>query len=313
MSLETLVRTVLYEGYALYPYRPSALKNQRRLPFGAIVPRAWAERTLEADRLRIEVVAREIETPVDVSVRFLVLGRGGGATEHAAGIGRYVAGELQLETAATTTRDGDFVRYAVEVQNVSDLRDVEREAAMDLTAASTQIVLKGPRFVSAIDPPAGAESAVAACRSSGLYAALVAPDAILASPMILPDFPEIAPESSTAYFDGTEIDEMLRLRVLTMTDAEKVEAARDPRVAAILDTGWPREGSRVRIHPRPGADAFDTLLANRTAVVVKVERDLDGRVHCAVALDDDPGADLALAGYPGHRFYFAPAELEVLP
>ena len=129
---------------------------------------------------------------------------------------------------------------------------------------------------------------------------------------------------------------MLTLRVLTMTDAEKLEAsAADPKVAALIartealgieqtaklhgvvKTSWPRQGSRVRLRPTPAAgarrtDAFDMILAGKLATVAGVERDLEGNVHCSVTLDDDPGADLGAAGMPGHRFFFRPEELEVL-
>ena len=60
------------------------------------------------------------------------------------------------------------------------------------------------------------------------------------------------------------------------------------------------------------ADAFDVLLAGKLATVATVERDLEGRVYCAVTIDDDPGADLGARGLPGHRFFFAPDELEVI-
>ena len=72
MSVARLVKAVLYEGYALYPYRPSALKNQKRFAFGAIYPRAWAERTLEPSQLRAEVVAiGAAGTVIDATVSFL--------------------------------------------------------------------------------------------------------------------------------------------------------------------------------------------------------------------------------------------------
>jgi hypothetical protein len=61
-------------------------------------------------------------------------------------------------------------------------------------------------------------------------------DVVMGSPIILYDHPEIAAESAGALFDSTEIDEILTLRVMTMTDAEKAEArATDPRAASIID------------------------------------------------------------------------------
>jgi hydrogenase maturation protease len=73
-----------------------------------------------------------------------------------------------------------------------------------------------------------------------------------------------------------------------------------------------RARSRVRLRPRPGRDVFDLALAGRTAVIEGVETDLEGNVLLAVAVDDDPGRDLGLRRQPGHRFFFAPDEVEPL-
>ena len=73
-----------------------------------------------------------------------------------------------------------------------------------------------------------------------------------------------------------------------------------------------RRGDRVRLHPHKGGDIFDIALAGRTAVVEAVEEDLDGGVHVAVTLDDDPGRDLGEARFLGHRFFFRPDEVELL-
>jgi hypothetical protein len=67
------------------------------------------------------------------------------------------------------------------------------------------------------------------------------------------------------------------------------------------------------VRPKVGsADIFDMLLAGRLGTVAQVDRDLEGKIHCAVTFDDDPGADLGEAGMPGHRFFFLPEELEVI-
>jgi hydrogenase maturation protease len=73
-----------------------------------------------------------------------------------------------------------------------------------------------------------------------------------------------------------------------------------------------RAGARVRLHPRGSADVFDVALAGRTGVVEAIEQDLEGRVHLAVVVEDDPGQDLGLRRQPGHRFFFAPDEVEPL-
>jgi hydrogenase maturation protease len=74
-----------------------------------------------------------------------------------------------------------------------------------------------------------------------------------------------------------------------------------------------RRGSRVRLRPRAEADTFDTALAGRVAVVAGIEQDLEERVHVAVTLEDDPGQALGGAAQLGHRFFFAPDEIEPLP
>ena len=338
-EVERVVHAVLYEGYALYPYRPSALKNQRRFAFGVVYPRAWAERTLDPSCLRCEVIAiGGDDLAVTASVRFLRLARGGGSREEridvdASRVVDFGDMQLEVELVKTLARPRTW-RCAIEVRNVTEsahahghAHDDEHERVMDISPASTLAVLTvaGGEFLSAIDP------ASIACRSSGLYAVLLGPTAMLASPIILADRPEIAPESPGDFFEGTEMDEMLTLRILTMTPAERHEArAADPRVAALIArteqlgieqtarlhgvvrTPWPREGTRVRLCPGRRADAFDLILAGKLATVAKVERDLEGQIFCAVTIDDDPGADLGRDGMPGHRFLFRPEELEVL-
>jgi hypothetical protein len=89
-----------------------------------------------------------------------------------------------------------------------------------------------------LDPPDDAESAAHACHSDGAYPVLIGgdDDVVLASPIILYDHPEVAPQSPGDLYDSLEIDEILALRVMTLTDAEKSEArGTDPRAAAIID------------------------------------------------------------------------------
>ena len=91
-------------------------------------------------------------------------------------------------------------------------------------------------FVSQADPPAALRDAAAACRSDGLWPVLVDDRTVLASPIILEDRPRIAPESPGDLFDGGEIDQLLVLNILSMTDEEKAEMrATDPRAREILD------------------------------------------------------------------------------
>jgi hydrogenase maturation protease len=74
-----------------------------------------------------------------------------------------------------------------------------------------------------------------------------------------------------------------------------------------------RAGSRVRLRPRAGADVFDLALSGRTALVQSIEQDLDGRLALALIVEDDPGRDLGAQRQIGHRFFFAPEEVEPLP
>jgi hypothetical protein len=74
-----------------------------------------------------------------------------------------------------------------------------------------------------------------------------------------------------------------------------------------------RRGDRVRLRPRGRADIFDLALDGKTATIDSIEQDYEGRAHLAVVVDDDPGKDLGALRQPGHRFFFAPEEVEPLP
>jgi hypothetical protein len=69
----------------------------------------------------------------------------------------------------------------------------------------------------------------------------------------------------------------------------------------------------VRLRPRGSSDVFDLVLQGMEATIERIEVDLEGRVHVAVVVDDDPGRDLGEEGRPGHRFFYDPAELEPIP
>jgi hydrogenase maturation protease len=75
----------------------------------------------------------------------------------------------------------------------------------------------------------------------------------------------------------------------------------------------PSKGARVRLRPRAGGDVFDLVLIGKAATVESVEQDLEGNFLVSVVLDEDPGAYLGILRQPGHRFFFAPEELELLP
>ncbi len=235
-------------------------------------------------------------------------------------------------------------RVQLRLQNHTHLpvAQVPRDEAMRRSLLSTHLLLEttGGRLLSMTDPPDWAEAAARTCSNSGLFPTLVEepgrPDVLLAAPLILPDHPQVAPESPGDLFDATEIDELLTLRTLTLTDEEKREVrATDRRAAEILDrveasgaqtlqrlhgafrappeiahppARW-RAGERVRL--RPGTrrtDAQDMFLMGRSATVESVLEDVDGRTCLAVTIDGQPGNDLLRQ--QGRFLYFYPDEVE---
>jgi hydrogenase maturation protease len=134
-------------------------------------------------------------------------------------------------------------RLSLELQNGSALaRDVPgtRAEALAKSFVSAHVLfgITGGEFVSLLDPGEVFREAAAACRNVGVFPVLAGEDrtTMLCSPIILYDYPKIAPESTGDFFDGTEMDEMLALRVLTLTDAEKAEMrAGDARGRQILE------------------------------------------------------------------------------
>jgi hypothetical protein len=241
-----------------------------------------------------------------------------------------------------------LLRLRLRVENQARPADpaaARDEALRDSLIASHLLVgLDGGRVLSLLDPPAWASAAAAGCANQHLFPVLAGEpgrdDALLCSPIILYDHPRIAPESPGDLHDATEIDEILSLRALTLTEEEKREArATDPRAAAIVDRvdalppevfarlhGAVRElvdpaadavlvagrrvarGSVVELCPDGrGADAHDMFLAGRRATVHAVLRDVDGSVRVAVTVDDDPAAELQ--DWYGRYFHFRPEEI----
>jgi hydrogenase maturation protease len=73
-----------------------------------------------------------------------------------------------------------------------------------------------------------------------------------------------------------------------------------------------RRGERVRLRPHPGGDVFDLALDGKIAIIESIEQDYEGQLHVCVVVDEDPGRDIGLMRQPGHRFFFAPTEVEPL-
>lgn len=378
---------VLYEGYVLYPYRASALKNRYRWQFGVIAPRGYAENGgCESWEMQTECLVERHGGPVvDAAVRFLHAREGrhqqwdegeshevivnnidleglvGNQDLHPFEAGGAIRGLLRI----SAERDGDYLRLRLRVENLTPWpagKATDRTTALNysLTGAHTILELRGGDFVSLTNPPAEAKDAASRCANLHTWPVLAGEagkrDVVLSSPIILCDYPVLAPESPGGLCDSTEIDELLTLRIMTLTEEEKAEArATDDRSRRIIERtdAIPREmferlhgavrrwqpsgpesveqffnppeemppehasvqagemmmraGDQVRIHPRRRADSMDLFLAGRLARIEAVHRDVDGRTHVAVALNDEAGD---MNNFYNRFFYFDPDELE---
>jgi hypothetical protein len=267
---------------------------------------------------------------------------------------------LTARVRLSYTPDGPLTRLTVTVSNEHPAPAADKQTAARHSLLGAHLLLEAHdcSFVSVLDPPPFAAAAAARCTQHRCWPVLAGPtgteDLLLGAPIILYDHPQVAAESPGELFDLTEIDEILTLRVLTMTDAEKAEArATDPRAAAVIDRcdaltptdlqrlhgtrrdpapWWDPQAdgevdpltdtvdvggvkvardSLVILRPTRRADAQDLFLDGRLAKVTAIVSDVDGGTHVAVALADDPDADLH--EWYGRYYYFAPDEIEPAP
>jgi hypothetical protein len=253
---------------------------------------AWDEATeqevtVEAPLARL--LAGELVTPVE---------RPGGRrvepVHNAAGklVGRTIRRRwpVQGSVALSAERlDGPYglVRLRLRVENASAWHDPEADRSVALgralVAAHSLIGVDRGVFLSLLDPPEWATPAAQACQNLHTWPVLVGEegrrDAMLSSPIILYDHPTVAPESPGDLFDATEIDEILTLRTMALTEAEKREArATDERAAAIID--------RV--------DGMPPELLERLHGAVRYLRGVEGE-------DDTPQPDPPVGGPPTGR------------
>jgi hypothetical protein len=331
-ALEKVANAVLYEGYLLYPYRKTAIKNQKRWHFGTLSP---------GDSMQTQCLVRgDATTQVQIKIRFLqdeierevVLGPVSldSATHHHPVQFDPINADIEVSAEPVTKQ---VFRLTVRIEN--------RTPSADMSSTHTLLGVTGGAFISALDPPDDLKSAIAECRNLGTWPVLAGAEGehhlMLSSPIILYDYPQIAPESRGDFFDSTEMDEMLTLRVLTMTDEEKQEVRQgDERGREILERSETlpaehmaklhgavrslrnttrlefRPGDRVRLRPRKQADIFDIALNGKIAIVESIERDFEDKIHVAVTVEDDPGRDLGVAHQIGHRFFFGADEVELL-
>jgi hypothetical protein len=318
--VEKIAEAVLYEGYMLYPYRASAVKNRQRFNWGVLVPPSYsaAQRGTENWQMQTEVlVAGDENTLIDLKIRFLhlrereiyqvdettsellpaeslkvdgqIFQTWQEAVEREANVSgirlndvieqpervkfsfpasdeleslcdkdkkivgaiirrqQPIEGEIEVQSARLDIQNSDFVyKLTVRVSNTTAFENAgqkSRDEALAHSLASAHTILavrESGEFVSLLEPPEEFGEAAASCENKVTYPILVGEggerDCMLSSPIILYDYPQIAPESPGDLFDGAEIDEILTLRILTMTDEEKREMlSTDERARKILE------------------------------------------------------------------------------
>ncbi|HEX2491220.1 MAG TPA: hypothetical protein VHR27_17545 [Blastocatellia bacterium] len=294
--VERIANAVLYEGYMLYPYRPSAIKNRRRFNFGVVYPQDYGVAHDEPFSMQTECMATtDWRMALDVRVRFLHLTACEGWQEAverevnapAIRMKDLLASPRQLkfafpsklgnETCAQEPINGEIeisahqlteqiFKITARIMNLTPLADAQhtsRDEALTVSLVSTHTILnaRGGAFISLLDPPESLREIAGSLRNIGTYPVLVGAegerDAMLSSPIILYDYPQIAPESAGDLFDGTEIDEMLTLRILTLTDEEKREMRngdeRSRRILERIESLPPEQLMKLHGAARPAA------------------------------------------------------------
>lgn len=319
--IESIANAVLYEGYMLYPYRPSALKNRQRWNFGVVHPKSYCDiqQGSHACSMQTQCLIRgSASAVVNIKVRFLQAVSRQIGNLAAPIVAPNAEAELEIveslavgdkilqswqeaienDVALPSTRlanllvapvaelfvlDGsrelepvrddtgliaafivrtrekingsvqvsaelcgaDLFRLTAVISNLTPLENPEpvpRDGVVlkSLLSAHTILRVTGREFVSLVDPPPGLHEAASQCENIGTWPVLAGEDgckdAMLSSPIVLYDYPQIAPESPGDLFDSTEIDEILALRILTLSDDEKREIRQtDERAREVLE------------------------------------------------------------------------------
>jgi hypothetical protein len=355
--LERLVDSLLFEGYALYPYTPGATKNATPTPFGIVYPTDYAQHQTHAfERMQLQGVVTSAEALVTGEVRFLqASGEKHRAVERRVRLGSAPATvtfefdelEGRAELIVDRLPDGRG-RVTLQVENVTPLTEEEtradRKEVLLKSMLSTHLVTRvegGERFISPLER---GDDGVAGCCQVNTWPVLASPDddALLGPTIMLPDHPELAPESVNDFFDGTEIEEALVLHIQALSDAEREEiAAQDPKVREMLaraDATTPQQlmdlhgrvrledppgerevtfagvtykrGDKVILHPPQDADVYDKMLNGRTATIHRLFLRVDDRLHLGVTIDDDPMQEIL--GESGRFLFFFAEEVELV-
>lgn len=272
-TVEDLARSLLYEGYALYPYTPGATKNATPTPFGIVYPPAYAGRSSTTfDHLQIECILEyrpESSGASVASVEGVVLFLRPSGVEHRATEQRITLertavevlpgapvtasfsfeGEAGEGSAPVTGRAGltaeilspGVVRVTLRVDNQTEIppesaQTLDRPKALLHSFISTHVYMKaaGGKFVSPLESK---DPRVGACRNINSWPVLATAqdDAVLGASIMLPEHPQIAPESKVNFFDNTEIEEALVLHAQTLSDDQLEDLKQqDPAVQEMI-------------------------------------------------------------------------------
>lgn len=279
--IDKIAKAILYEGYLLYPYRASAVKNRHRWTFGALYPPAYvAQNPHDSSSMRTEcLVIAESEATLKIKLCFLHLisRESSGQSWQEAVEQTFEIPETKLESVlsgearfpfqfkSTWKLEGSTVFrkegihgtlklsaeqlhegiYKITLSIFNETQTTEsqsRDEALMRSLVSTHSILtiENGSFISLLDPPAELQALAKNCNNIGNWPVLIGNEgernAMLASPIILYDYPQIAGESAGDLFDSTEIDEILSLRILTLTDEEKAEMRQvDERARKLLE------------------------------------------------------------------------------
>ncbi len=326
--LDRLVDTLLYEGYALYPYTPGAAKNSTPTPFGIVYPPAYAAGSPHTHAmLRVQcILCAGADATLSAGFRFLqAAGAGHRGSERRIDLrspplaelaAQPVGEEFCFESADGGPRllgrvklraeqlDEGVARVSLCVHNRSDLgpgaAGADRPTALRSSLLSTHAVLRtsAGHFVSPLEDSGPQAGAVAGCENVNTWPFLAGAgdDAVVGAAIFLPDHPRLAPESLGNLFDNTEIEEALLLHVKTLSDSEREQIeSQDPAVREMIERAETASPEQIlALHGRLQEARPEMIPGGTGAVPGEQEVTVEGmtlRIGSTVLLRPEPGRD----------------------